>query len=199
MKTLAEVLRAADPLRDEQPRLTADRQLIRRASVDSKPAVEEWSRRSIVRMAIIAAAVATVAVGMRSLPRGVANLVAAVRFDVRLAEEQPAPGLSEVKVGNQTIYLHQESILTNADIADAQVVPGDAPDRFSVHLAFNADGAAKMKRASQDHIGRPIAILIDGAVVMAPVVRAPMSTSAVITGQFTEAEAQRIVGGIRGR
>jgi len=199
MKTLQEVLRAADPLAYEPPRTTADRQRIRQRALHPRPAADRFSRLSFVRMAIVAIAVATVAVGMRSWPRGVADLVAAVRFELRLAEEQPAPGLSAAAVGNRTIYLHQESILTNADIADAQVVPGDGANAFSVHLVFNAEGGAKMKRASQDHIGRPIAILLDGAVVMAPVVRAPMSTSAAITGQFTEAEAQRIVGGIRGR
>jgi hypothetical protein len=199
MKTLAEVLRAADPLEYEPPRTTDDRQLIRQAALHSRPAADRFPRRSFVRMAIVAIAVATVAVGMRSWPRGVAELVAAVRFEVRLAEEQPGPGLTPATIGNRTIYLHQESILTNADIADAQVVPGDGANAFGVHLMFNAEGAAKVKRASQDHIGRPIAILLDGAVVMAPVVRAAMSTSAAITGQFTEAEAQRIVGGLRGR
>jgi preprotein translocase subunit SecD len=56
-----------------------------------------------------------------------------------------------------------------------------------------------MSRASQNHLGRPMAILIDGTVVMAPVIKAPMSTSATITGQFTREEAERIVSGIRGR
>ncbi|HEY2907262.1 MAG TPA: hypothetical protein VGJ29_15275 [Vicinamibacterales bacterium] len=198
MRTLAEVLRAADPLGDEPPRTNSDR-TTRQAALDAPPAADGWSRRSIVRVAVVAVAVATIAVGMRSWPRGVADLVAAVRFEVRLAEERPAAGLTEVTAGDRTIYLHQESIVTNTDIADAQVVKGEGSDTFSVHLVFTADGAAKMKRASQDHIGRPVAILIDGAVVMAPVVRSPMSTSAVITGQFTQAEAQRIVGGIRGR
>jgi hypothetical protein len=199
MRTLAEVLRAADPLEYEAPRTRGDRQVTRQAALDPRLAADRWSRRSFVRTAIIAMAVATVAVGMRSWPRGVADLVAAVRFEVRLAEEQPAPGLSAKTIGDRTIYLHQESVLTNADIADAHVVHGDGANAFSVHLVFNAEGAAKMKQASEEHIGRPIAILIDGAVVMAPVVRAPMSTSAAITGQFTQAEAQRIVSGIRGR
>jgi hypothetical protein len=34
---------------------------------------------------------------------------------------------------------------------------------------------------------------------MAPVVRAPITSSAVITGDFSRAEAERIVAGIIGR
>ena len=45
-------------------------------------------------------------------------------------------------------------------------------------------------------LGRPLAILIDGEVVTAPVVRGPISTSALISGDYTRAEAERIVEGI---
>jgi preprotein translocase subunit SecD len=41
-----------------------------------------------------------------------------------------------------------------------------------------------------------VAILIDGQVVMAPVVRASLGASATITGNFTRAQAERIVNGI---
>jgi preprotein translocase subunit SecD len=44
-----------------------------------------------------------------------------------------------------------------------------------------------------------MAVLIDGAVVMAPVVRSPITDSAVITGNFTQAEAERIADGIATR
>jgi len=42
-----------------------------------------------------------------------------------------------------------------------------------------------------------VAILIDGSVVMAPVVRAPIGDSAVISGKYTRAEAERIADGMR--
>ena len=94
------------------------------------------------------------------------------------------------------IYLHQEIVVTNSDIARSRVVPGDGPSRFGVGVEFNAAGTQKMRQATANHGGRPVAILIDGDVVMAPVLKSPISTSAVISGDFTEAEAQRIVNGI---
>ena len=56
-----------------------------------------------------------------------------------------------------------------------------------------------MFNATQGHIGKPIAILVDGQVVTAPTVRAAISTTGVISGDFTKAEADRIAAGILGR
>ena len=42
-------------------------------------------------------------------------------------------------------------------------------------------------------------ILIDGKVVMAPTLRVAISTLAVITGDYTRAEADRIANGMIGR
>lgn len=57
-------------------------------------------------------------------------------------------------------------------------------------------GAEKMQAATAKHIGKPMAVLLDGQVIMAPVVRSPISTSAVITGNFTRSEAEKVVNGI---
>jgi preprotein translocase subunit SecD len=53
-----------------------------------------------------------------------------------------------------------------------------------------------MRAATASHIGKPVAILLDGLVVMAPVLRTPIGASARITGSFTRAQAERIVKGI---
>jgi preprotein translocase subunit SecD len=45
-------------------------------------------------------------------------------------------------------------------------------------------------------VGRPVAILIDGEVVMTPVVRSAIGNSATITGNYTRAEAERIASGM---
>ena len=59
-------------------------------------------------------------------------------------------------------------------------------------MEFNKAGAEKMRAATASNIGKPMAILLDGQVVMAPVVRSPIGGSAVITGKFTKAEAERM-------
>jgi preprotein translocase subunit SecD len=94
------------------------------------------------------------------------------------------------------VYLHEEVIVTNEDVARSRIVPGDGPSHFNIAVEFNAAGTQKMQQATADHVGRPVAVLIDGETVMAPTLRTPISTSALITGDYTRAEAERIVNGI---
>ena len=168
----------------------------RQRILDSPCVVQALPRRRFVMVAVVALTLIGIAAGSRYW----SPVVAAVRFEVRLAEETPANGLREVVIsGDRRIYLHEETVVTNSDIAQAEVIQGGAASTFNVAITFNADGAAKMFRASQSHVGRPLAILLDGKVAIAPVVRSAVTTAATISGNFTRAEAERIVAGIVGR
>jgi hypothetical protein len=202
MKTLPDLLRDADPLGYEPRRSAQERRTSRQRILDSASVVEELPRRRIVIVAVAALTLIGIAAGSRYWSHVAVDVVAAaVRFEMRLAEENPANGLREMVISgtDRTIYLHQETVVTNSDIAQAQVTRGDTASTFSVTVTFNADGAAKMLRASQSHIGRPLAILVDGEVVTAPVLRSRITTLAIISGNYTRAEAERIAAGILGR
>ena len=83
--------------------------------------------------------------------------------------------------------------------ADAQATAWfflDAVDELKLTQGKLEHALRKMRQATANHVGRPMAILIDGVVVMAPVLRVRISTSAVISGDLTQAEAERIVNGI---
>jgi len=201
MRNVEDLLRAADPLRHEPPEKAEDRDAIRRTVLAAASGAEPNGRRFATlraSVALIVVVVVFIGVGARFWPRGTTEVSAAVRFEVRLAEAQFAPGLREARVvgSNRTIYLHQEIVATNEDIAQSDVVEGDAPSRFWIRVAFTSAGAAKMQRATAGHLGAPVAVLIDGEVVLAPTLRSPISTSAVISGDYTKAEADRIVRGM---
>ena len=203
MNTVRDILRDADPLRHEPHRLEAERARLRQAIVAAaSDATTPSSARFRIPAALMAAIVlivaGIVAGGARIWWQGAATLQAAIRFEVRLAEDQPGPGLREAQIaGSDRVgYVHQEIIVTNDDIARSSVVQGDRPASYHIAMEFNATGAQKMRQATASHVGRPVAILIDGDVVTAPVLRAPISTSAVISGDYTQAEAERIVNGI---
>jgi len=55
-----------------------------------------------------------------------------------------------------------------------------------------------MRRATMSHLGKPVAILIDGNVVIAPTIKSAIGTAAIITGDYTQADAQRIAAGMIG-
>jgi hypothetical protein len=204
MKTVREILQDADPLRYEPQRPEGERDRLRQAvvaaatSVTTPPLVRFHS--PVALLAIFAFIVlGIVAVDPRIWsPGGPTLQAAAIRFEVRLAEDHSTAGLREARVSgtDRVVYLHHEIIATNSDIAQSGVVPGDGPSRFAVRVQFNAAGTAKMRQATANHVGRPIAILLDGEVVTAPVLRSPIGTSAVISGDYTKADAERIVNGI---
>jgi len=202
MPTLDDLLRDADPLRREAAMDDRERDRIRHAvrtaASETTAASRGWFRAPLAVAALAALIlVAIFAAGARG-PRGSGTVYAAVRFEVRLAETQPGPGLREARVSGseRAIYLHDEVVVTNDDIEHCTAVNGSGASRFNIGVEFNAAGAEKMRLATTEHEGRPMAILIDGEVVMAPVIRSPVGRSAVITGDYSKADAERIVNGI---
>lgn len=201
MKTVGDFLRDADPLRHEPLWLEGRRDRLRQTVVVAaadvpSPVPASFRTRSVfLATALIVAGI--VAIGSHVWSPG-ATLTAAVRFEVRLAEAHPGAGLREARVAasDRLVYLHKEIIATNTDVERCTVVEGDGPSDFGVAVQFNAAGAKKMRQVTMGHVGRPVAILIDGSVVIAPVLRSPVGTSAVISGVYTKAEAERIVNGI---
>jgi hypothetical protein len=120
------------------------------------------------------------------------------RFEVRLAETAPAGGLTEVLVpgSGQRIYLHQNAVVTNGDVTAARVTQAADGSGFNVGIEFTQAGSEKMGAATKAHIGKPVAILVDGRVISAPLLRSVITDSAVITGSFTREEAERIAAGV---
>ncbi|HVH29615.1 MAG TPA: hypothetical protein VM818_22865 [Vicinamibacterales bacterium] len=151
---------------------------------------------------MLAAALAMVVMGITAAGyqmwmHGTTPVLAAVRFEVRLAEDQPIPGLVVARLDSgRVIYLHPEIVVSNDDIAQSWVSE-DGPNQFGIAVQLLPSGAERMRQATTTHVGRPMAILLDGHVVMAPVVRAPIGDSAVITGYYSRVEAERIADGMR--
>ena len=197
MNTVRDLLRDADPLNADAERLDDARDGIRGAVLDAASVdLPPVSRRRVV----LGAAASLAAIVIISFLVGLSDqgtVRAAVRFEVRLAETRPAPGLIVARVADseRLIYLHPELIVTNDDIAQSWVAP-EGQQNFSISVQFRDAGAQRMRHATSAHIGRPVAILIDGKVVLAPVLRSAISDVAMITGDYTQAEAERIAAGI---
>ena len=125
---------------------------------------------------------------------------AAVKFEVRRAESKPAEGLTEAKVEgtDKKVYLHREVELTNEDIAGAKAVTDESKANI-VEVELTKEGRQKLARVTKAHQGKPLAILVDGKVVAAPVVRDEITGDARISGNFSKEEAERIAKGIKGK
>jgi hypothetical protein len=202
MDTVRTLLERADPLADDRHRLEEERARIRSAAVVATHNRVDVRVPWLSRRAVLATGIAGVLglVAAQSLFTSRNVVLAAVRFELRLAEDTPQSGLIVAQVGNppRTIYLHPEIILTNDDILSS-TVRENASGTFDINIELTESGGERVHAATANHVGRPLAILLDGTIVMAPVVRDPIVSSALITGTYSRAEAERIASGIRVR
>lgn len=130
-------------------------------------------------------------------PFGVARADEKVRVEFKRAETRPADGLTEATIQgtNQKIYLPKPADATQADIARA-TVEFDPNMKPVIEIVFTDAGAKKMKALTAKHRDKPLAIVVNGKVLSAPVVKGAIGDRAQINGNFTKAEAETIVKAI---
>lgn len=120
-----------------------------------------------------------------------------ISFELRKAELIPAEGLEEVTVRGtkQVIFLHPEAELTSEDIRDVMAVPGrPGGSESAITLRLTREGARKMRKLTAGHLEKPLAIVIDDEVVMAPRVNEVLSEHIMISG-LEQREADDFVRG----
>jgi preprotein translocase subunit SecD len=124
------------------------------------------------------------------------------RVEFRRAEWQATPGFAQRKVEreNQSVFVHDEAdfVVTAADIEKVNIEPDER--KFpSVSIFFSQEGADRMGRLTGSLVGKPLAILVDGKLISAPTMRTRITRAAIISGRFTQEEAERIAGALRPR
>ena len=95
------------------------------------------------------------------------------------------------------IAVERDAALSGEDVADAR--PGfDERNASCVQLTFSDRGAGIFERLSAGNVGRRMAIVLDGTVYSAPVMRERIGGGRCsITGGFTSAEAQDLAIALR--
>ena len=154
-------------------------------------------------MSRFTAAFVLVALGLSGTPVSAADKPVdkpTVKVEFRRAEKEAAEGLTEATVvgTKDKVYLHKTADLTNDDVAEAKVTE-DRQKKPAISLTLTKEGAKKMKKLTEEHRNKPLAILVDGKVISAPIVKAEIGEQAEITGTFTKEEAEKIVKGIKGK
>ncbi|MDP4000286.1 MAG: protein translocase subunit SecD [bacterium] len=85
----------------------------------------------------------------------------------------------------------KDSNLTGADFKRANVGFNQQTGEPEINITFNGAGAKKFAAMTRRSVGKPIAILLDGAIISAPRVSQEISDgNAVITGGFQVQEAK---------
>jgi hypothetical protein len=120
-----------------------------------------------------------------------------VTLEFRLGRSEPVDGLivHSVPESSQKVFLESRAALANEDVAGA--VARETDMGHEVELTFTRAGADKLARLTRENIGHPIAILVDGRVLAAPIIRTEIpGGKAVISGRFTATEARRLAEAI---
>lgn len=122
------------------------------------------------------------------------------KVEFRRAETKPADGLTEATVAGSgdKVYLHKTVEVTTEDIAEARPVM-DGGGNPAVEVVFTAEGGKKMLKLTEQHRDKPLAILVNGKVISAPIIKAKFGARAIITGKFSEEEVARLVKIINGK
>ncbi len=123
-----------------------------------------------------------------------------VTIEFRFAQRHPGPGLREVAVSGsrEPIYLHPEVVLSEADVASAQVIR--SAKRAQVKLLLTPAGTKKLAELTKNNLGRQLAILVNDRPVSAPIIQASVrSGQIVLNGLSSEREARHIVDSLASR
>ncbi|MCS6986389.1 MAG: protein translocase subunit SecD [Sphingomonadaceae bacterium] len=113
--------------------------------------------------------------------------------DPALAAQGRAPPGSEVlpnAEGGVTV-VKRRAIVTGDQLVDAQ--PSFQDGLPVVSFRFDAAGGRRFGRATQENVGKPFAIILDGRVISAPRINEPiLGGSGIIQGNFTTESANEL-------
>jgi preprotein translocase subunit SecD len=73
----------------------------------------------------------------------------------------------------------------------------DQVGQDSLEIALSAPAAAQLRNYTQGHVGQQMAIVLDGTVLSAPTVTAPLDSPFLLSGGFGEVPAERILAVFR--
>ncbi|GAB0152728.1 protein translocase subunit SecD [Marinobacterium sp. BA1] len=95
--------------------------------------------------------------------------------------------------GDQYYRLDKAVALEGKHIRDAQLAFNPQTGAAVVNFTLDTDGGREFARMTADNIGRPLAIVLDGRVLTAPVIRSVIAGgSGEISGDFTPQEAGKL-------
>jgi preprotein translocase subunit SecD len=133
-----------------------------------------------------------------TLLAGILNGQAPVQF--RAAASSAVTGWQQMSSPNgNPIWVAPDSRLLASDIAraEARAMPnGEA----AIAIVLSDEGARKMAALSAEQIDKPIALLLDGQVIWAPVVRSTIGKEALLSGGpggLTPAQIQRFLTSLK--
>lgn len=118
-------------------------------------------------------------------------------IEIRLVAREPAKGTPVAVLGEKrTLEVEPETLLGPSDfVAVGKVEWVEGKPGFNVRLT--PEGARKCEQLSTRNIGRTLAIIVDGKVLMAPKILDPVRAEGFLLTVNTEPEARDLAAKVR--
>ncbi|HSR54220.1 MAG TPA: protein translocase subunit SecD [Acidobacteriota bacterium] len=88
------------------------------------------------------------------------------------------------------MVVRKSSVITGSHLKNARTTQHSLTGEPEVQFSMNAEGVALFSRATKEHVGEKLAIVLDDKVYSDPSIREQINTeSALITGSYTQEEA----------
>jgi hypothetical protein len=117
-------------------------------------------------------------------------------FEIRLAGPAAAPDTEDLTVTNdvtkaeEVLHVRKIPILDGAAIRSFSIQTYSGAKRYFVEVVFTEQGRATFAETTRSNIGKRLAILVDGRVVIAPKIMEEMKDGKVwIDGGYSQQEA----------
>jgi RNA polymerase sigma factor (sigma-70 family) len=123
-------------------------------------------------------------------------------FQMQLVLDEPGDDAEPMTnnasgAGGETLYVQKSPLLDYTAISSATVTRDESTGVPQINVEFNDVGKELFAAVSRENLNKRLAIVLDGQVYSAPVIRSEITEGkAQITGHFTEEEAQALAAKI---
>jgi len=105
--------------------------------------------------------------------------------DVKAGHAPPGSEVAPMADGTGAIAVKRRVMVSGEQITDAKQ-SFDQDGRPDIDITFDSAGARRFGRTTQENVGKPFAIILDGKVLSYPTIESPiLGGNAQITGNFT--------------
>jgi SecD/SecF fusion protein len=94
------------------------------------------------------------------------------------------------------LRLLRDVVLDGSGIDRAQADRDMTLGQWTVSVTFNEAGSRRLFEVTRDNIDRRLAMVVDGQIITAPVIRSAVRDSAEINGAFDRARAEELAKAI---
>ncbi len=96
-------------------------------------------------------------------------------------------------INNETpSYVVYKRVMISGEMLDTASAGFDQNNSPAVNFQLNAIGGKKFGKVTGENIGKPFAIILDGQVVSAPIIRSQIFSNGQITGNFSVEETKEL-------